>query len=98
MMWWDPGIHRNNELPQMRLTIDRAEVVMNPHHDGDEMRGVVKFCFSLIKDSHGLIGDNFTEVFRLSMFHDREFSKRRAQSEHGAQTVIGGMHHDCSSL
>jgi hypothetical protein len=98
MMWWDLDIHRDNELPRMRLTIDKVEVVMDLHHDGDEVRGVVKFCFSLIEDSHGLTGDDFTEVFRLSMFHDREFPERRAQSEHGDQTVIGGMHHDGPSL
>ena len=62
----------------MRLMTNRAEVVMDLHRDGDEVRGVVEFCFSLIKDSHGLIGDDFTEMSRPSMIHDREFYERNS--------------------
>jgi hypothetical protein len=78
----------------MRLMTDRVEVVMDLHHDGDEMRGVGEFLFSLIENSHGLTGDDFTEMSRPRMIHDREFQERRAQSEHDSRTVmIGGMHH-----
>jgi hypothetical protein len=105
MRWWDPGIHPNDGLLRMRLTIDRVEVAIGLHHGGDEVRGVVEFCFSLmiplIKDSHGLAGVDFTEMSWPSMVHDKGFQERRAQSKHGGQTmVIGGMHHqyDGSSL
>jgi hypothetical protein len=82
----------------MRLTTDRVEVVIGLHRGGNEVRGVVEFCFSLmiprIEDSRGLTGVDFTKMSWPSMVHDREFQERRAQSEHGGQTmVIGGMHH-----
>jgi hypothetical protein len=98
MRWWDPSIHQGNRLLRMRLTTDRPKVVMDPHRDGDEVRGVVEFCFSpmipKIEDSHGLTGIDFTEMSWPRMVHDKEFQERRAQSEHGGQTVvIGGMHH-----
>jgi hypothetical protein len=89
----------------MRLTIDEAEVVIGLHHDGDEVRGVVEFFFSLmiprVEDSHGLTGVDFTEISWSSMIHDREFQERNAQFEHDGQTMmIGGMQpqHDGSSL
>jgi hypothetical protein len=85
--WWDPGIHQSDGL---RLTIDGAEVVIGLHHDGDEIRGVVEFGFSLmitrIEDSRGLTGVDFTEMSWSSMIHDREFQERRAQFEHNGQT------------
>jgi hypothetical protein len=103
--WWDPGIHQSDGLLQMRLTIDKAEVVIGLHHDGDEVRGVVEFFFSLmmprIEDSRELTGVDFTEISWPSMIHDREFKKRNTQFEHGGQTVmIGGMQpqHNGSSL
>jgi hypothetical protein len=82
----------------MRLNIDRARVVMDPHHDGDEVRGVVEFCFPpmipRIEDSHGLTCIDFTEISWPRLVHDKEFQERRAYSEHGGHTlVIGGMHH-----
>jgi hypothetical protein len=101
MRWWNPRIHRGDGLLWMRLMTDGAEVVMHLQLDWDEERGVLEFSFSLSKDSHGLTGDDFTEMSRSSMIHDREFQERRAQSEHGGQTVmIGRMHHqhDGSSL
>jgi hypothetical protein len=91
MRWWDPGIHQGDGLLWIRMTTNR---VMDLHCDGDEVRGVVKFFFSLIEDSHELTGDDFSQMSRSSMIHDREFQERRAQFEHGQQTmIIGGMHH-----
>jgi hypothetical protein len=102
MWWWDPSIHQSDGL---RLITDGAEVVIGLHRDGNEIIRVVEFGFFLmitrIKDSHGLTGVDFTEMFWPSMIHDREFQERRAQFEHNVQTVmIGGMHHqhDGSSL
>jgi hypothetical protein len=82
----------------MRLMTDRVEAVIGLRHGGNVVRGVVEFFFSLtiprIEDSRGLTGVDFTEVPWLSMVHDRGFQERRAQFEHGGQTiVIRGMHH-----
>jgi hypothetical protein len=82
----------------VRLTTDKVEVVINLHRGGDEVRGVVEICFFLliprIEDIHGLTGVDFIEMSWLSMVHDKEFQERRAQSEHGGQTVvIRGMNH-----
>jgi hypothetical protein len=98
MLRWNPGIHSSDGLFQMRLMTDRVEAVIGLGHGGNVVRGVVEFFFSLtipkIEDSHGLTGIDFTEVPWLSMVHDRGFQERRAQFEHGGQTiVIGGMHH-----
>jgi hypothetical protein len=50
---------------------------MDPHHDGDEARGVVEFCFSLMipkfEVSRGLRGVDFTKMIWPSMVHHREF-------------------------
>jgi hypothetical protein len=78
--WWDPGIHQSDGLLRMRLTIDEAEVAIRLHHDGDVVRGVVEFFFSLImpriEDSCGLTGVDFTEISWQSMIHDREFQEK----------------------
>jgi hypothetical protein len=98
-MWrGDPGIHPSDRLSRMRLMTDRVEAVIGLHHCGNVVRGVVEFFFSLtiskIEDSRGLTNVDFTEVPGLSMVHDGGFQKRRAQYEHGGQTiVIKGMHH-----
>jgi hypothetical protein len=78
--WWDPGIHPNNGLLQMRMVTDRVEAVIGLRHCGDVVRGVVEFfsiwrdSFSLtiprIEYSHGLAGSDFTKMPRLSMIHD----------------------------
>jgi hypothetical protein len=70
--------------------------VIGLHHDGDEVRGVVEFFFSLmmprIEDSHGLTGVDFTKMSWPSMIPDREFEERNAQFEHDSQRLmIGGM-------
>jgi hypothetical protein len=89
----------------MILMTDKTEVVVGLHHDGNEVRGVVEFFFSLrmprIEDSRGLTGVDFSEISWSRMIHDREFQKRNTKFEHGGQTMmIGGMQpqHDGSSL
>jgi hypothetical protein len=78
--WWDPGIHQSDRLLQTMMMTDRAEAVIDLHHCGDVVRGVVEFFsiwrgrFSLtiprIEYRHGLVGFDFTEMPRLSMIHD----------------------------
>jgi len=61
----------------MRLTTDRAKEVMDQHHGGDEVRGVVEFFFSLMipkfEVSRRLTCIDFIEMVWPSMIHNREF-------------------------